>query len=62
MSMKSPTTFPIVRRDDGWWIEPTDAVANERIGPYQTLRAAEQDRCGVIRFLRRVDAGRNPFE
>jgi hypothetical protein len=58
----TPDTLPIVRHPDGYWIEPADAVADERIGPYQTLRAAEQDRRGVIRFLRRVDAGRNPFE
>ena len=52
----------IVRRSDGYWIEPADAVADERIGPYDTVREAEQGRRGVMRFLRRVDAGNNPFE
>ena len=62
MSTQSPITMPIVRRPDGYWIEPVDAVADERIGPYDSQREAEADRRGVERFLRRLDARQNPFE
>uniref|UniRef100_A0A6H1ZNE2 Uncharacterized protein n=1 Tax=viral metagenome TaxID=1070528 RepID=A0A6H1ZNE2_9ZZZZ len=34
-------TFPIVRRPDGYWIEPVDAVSGERIGPYNTVAGGE---------------------
>lgn len=57
------TTLPIVRHPDGsYWIEPTDAVADERIGPYATLAEARRDRAGVVRFLERQSKGLNPFE
>ena len=60
--MPIPDLLPIVRHPDGYWLEPPDAVAGERIGPYQTLREAEHDRRGVARFLRKLDRGENPFE
>lgn len=50
--------FPIVRHNDGYWIEPVDAVSGERIGPYNTAAEAEQDRRGVLRFLNRLGRGR----
>jgi hypothetical protein len=59
----TPATLPIVRHPDGThWIEPTDAVGDEPIGPYDTDILAKADRRGVIRFLQRLDAGQNPFE
>ena len=54
--------FPITHREGAYWIEPIGAVADERIGPYKTVAEAESDRRGVLRFLRRQDAGLNPFE
>ena len=42
----TPDTLPIVRRSDGFWICPTDAVS---------------DRRGVERFMERLDKGRDPF-
>lgn len=62
MSTATLDTFPIVRRQGGYWIEPVAAVAGERIGPYKTMAEAEQDRRGVVCFLRKLDKGENPFE
>jgi len=54
--------LPIVPCPGGYSIDASETEGVETMEPYPSHREAERDRAGVERFLRRQDAGLNPFE